>query len=107
MEIRQNFNTFIRDFDECIFIYNSKSTKELIVDKSGGIFLSQINREWKSLIAIINELAKKFIDVDKNELTSDAIEFFGYLQENGFIDIKDKESDYPYIKRIEKVQFHQ
>lgn len=91
MEIKQKFNTFIREFDECIFIYNSESTEELIVDKSGGLFLSQITREWKSLNVVINELAKIFDGTDKEEITSDAIDFFGYLQEKGFVDIKDNE----------------
>lgn len=97
MEIKLKFNTFIRKFDECIFIYNSETTEELIVDKSGGVFLFQITKEWKSLINITNDLLGIFENTNQEEITSDAIEFFLYLREKGFVDIRDDGIDYQDI----------
>lgn len=91
MEIRLNFYTFVRKFDESVFVYNSKNAEELIVDKSGGIFLSSLSRDWKSLPSIVSDLYAMFIDVDRDELAQDAANFFNYLGIKGFLDFKDND----------------
>ena len=88
MEIKQEFNTFVRNLDGCVYVYNSKTKEDLFIDESGFIFLSQICREWKSLDLIVSGLLNLFNEVDKDELTSDVIEFFGYLNEKGFVEIR-------------------
>lgn len=98
MEIKLKYNTFIREFDECVFIYNSETTEELIVDKSGGVFLFQLTRDWKPLTNIVKDLLRIYNDTNQDEITNDAIEYFLYLQEKGFIDIKNNGIDLPNIK---------
>ena len=56
MEIKQKFHTFIRDIDEYTYICNSLINRDLIVDFSGQIILSQVSREWKSLDVIVDNL---------------------------------------------------
>lgn len=98
MEIKLKYNTFIRKFDECVFIYNSETAEELIVDPSGGVFVSQITREWKSLSDVTNNMLKIFTNANQEEITNDAVEFFLYLQEKGFVDIKNNSINFQDIK---------
>lgn len=49
MEIRQEFNTFVRNIEGRAYIYNSKTKEELFIDENGFYFLSQICREWRIL----------------------------------------------------------
>lgn len=88
MEIRQEFNTFVRNIDGCAYIYNSKTKEELFIDENGFYFLSQICREWRPLGSIVDGLLEIFNKVDRDELTNDTIDFFKYLNEKGFVEIK-------------------
>ena len=76
MEIKQKFHTFIRDIDEYTYICNSLINRDLIVDFSGQIILSQVSREWKSLDVIVDNLLNVYKDVEKDILMSDVVWFF-------------------------------
>lgn len=89
MEIKQKYHTFIRNIDENTYICNSLINKDLIVDYSGQIVLSQISREWKSLDVIVDSLLNIYIDVEKDVLMSDVVNFFRELNYLGFIEIRD------------------
>lgn len=89
MEIKQKYHTFIRNIDENTYICNSLINKDLIVDYSGQIVLSQISREWKSLDVIVDSLLNIYLDVEKDVLMSDVVNFFRELNYLGFIEIRD------------------
>lgn len=89
MEIKQKFHTFIRDIDEYTYICNSLINRDLIVDFSGQIILSQVSREWKSLDVIVDNLLNVYKDVEKDILMSDVVDFFRELNDLGFIEIRD------------------
>lgn len=104
LDIRQKFNTFIRDFDESVYLFNSETKKDLFVDKSGGVFLSQLNREWKSLDSIVDALLQLFHHVQRDVLWNDAIEFYGYLYHKGFLEIRNDgiENSIPEVSGLDE-----
>ena len=101
---RQKFDTFIRIYDGNVgYIVSKSDFGDRVTEGSGAVFFAALSREPKSLDALTDEIAEKFIDVDKNVLKNDIAEFYGILEEDGFIvsgettdelDSKDKRFSY-------------
>jgi radical SAM protein with 4Fe4S-binding SPASM domain len=85
MLYRQKFDTFIRIYDDVGYITNRSDFGDRVVDQSGAVFLKALSREPKSLEDISAEIGASFIDVDRETLKNDIIEFYGILEEDGFI----------------------
>lgn len=60
---------------------------EIVVSKSGMVFLEVLDRRAKSLDQIVSELKNVFKDEYTESLRTDSLEFYTYLKEKGFIDI--------------------
>jgi MoaA/NifB/PqqE/SkfB family radical SAM enzyme len=86
MLYRQRFDTFIRIYDGNVgYIVNKSNFGDRVTEGSGAVFLAALSREPKSLEALTDEIAQKFIAVDKDIIKNDVIEFYGILEEDGFI----------------------
>jgi len=107
MFYRQKFDTFVRIYDGNIgYIVNKSDFSDRVTEGSGAVFLAALSREPKSLNILIDEIAQKFINVEKNVLQKDIVEFYEILVEDGFIvsgktveelDRKDKRFSYSDI----------
>lgn len=60
---------------------------EKFVSQSGAVMLSVLDRVPKHIDDIVNELFEIFIGVDKETLKVDAIEFFQYFFDKGYLSI--------------------
>lgn len=58
---------------------------EKYISESGAVMLSMLDRTPKHIDVIVNRLLQVFIDVDYDTLKHDAIEFFQYLTEEGYV----------------------
>ena len=86
MLYRQNFDTFIRIYDGNVgYIISKKSFSDRVTEGSGAIFLAALSREPKSLDSLTDEIVQKFIDVEKDVLQKDIVDFYGILEKDGFI----------------------
>jgi len=86
MFYRQKFDTFIRIYDGDVgYIVNKSNYNDRVTEGSGALFFAALSRNPKSIDALTDEIAQKFSDVEKNELQKDIVEFFGILEDDGFI----------------------
>jgi len=86
MFYRQKIDTFIRIYNENIgYIVNINGFSDRITEGSGAVFLAALSREPKSIDVITCEIAQKFIDVEKEILQRDIIDFYEILEEDDFI----------------------
>ncbi|GHV64580.1 hypothetical protein FACS1894199_03180 [Bacteroidia bacterium] len=107
MLYRQKFDTFIRIYDDIGYICSKKDYGDRVVDQSGAVFLTALSRRVQSIEVLTATIAAKFINVDKDTLQRDAVEFYAMLEEDGFVvsgeteaslDAKDKRFSYSDIK---------
>ena len=85
MLYRQNFDTFIRIYEDVGYIVNKSNFKDHVTDKSGSVFLKALSRKPKSIDELVKEISSAFINIDMSVLKQDAIDFFQLLEEDGFI----------------------
>lgn len=85
MFYKQKFDTFIRAYDDIGYIVNKGNFNDQVTDYVGSIFLRSISREPKELNEIVQEISAFFNVSDTNEIKRDVIEFYGELEDNGFI----------------------
>jgi radical SAM protein with 4Fe4S-binding SPASM domain len=85
MLYRQKFDTFIRIYDDIGYITNQSNFGDRVVSQSGAIFLSVLSRVPQPLDALAEKIAKSFIGVGIDTIKQDAKEFYGMLEEDGFI----------------------
>ncbi|MDR0272099.1 MAG: PqqD family peptide modification chaperone, partial [Clostridiales bacterium] len=108
MFYRQKFDTFIRIYDGSVgYFVNKSNNSDRVTEESGAVFLAALSREPKTLNALSDEIAEKFMDVEKDTLKNDIVEFYGILEEDGFIvsgetkeelDRKDKRFSYSALE---------
>ncbi len=86
MLYRQKYDTFIRIYDGNVgYIVNKSNFGDRVTEGSGAVFLAALSREPKSLDTLTNEIAQKYLAVDKDIIKNDVVEFYGILEEDGFI----------------------
>ena len=86
MLYRQKIYTFIRIYDGNVgYIVSKNNFNDRITERSGAVFLAVLTREPKSLDTLTDEIAQKFIAVERNVLQEDIVEFYRILEEDGFI----------------------
>ncbi|GHV69055.1 hypothetical protein FACS1894199_17210 [Bacteroidia bacterium] len=107
MLYRQKFDTFIRIYDDIGYICSKKDYGDRVVDQSGAVFLSALSRRAQSIEELTGTIAAKFVNVDKDALQHDVVEFYAMLEEDGFVisgeteaalDAKDKRFSYSDIE---------
>ena len=104
MLFRQKFDTFIRIYDSNVaYIVNKSNNSDRVTEGSGAFFFAALSRKPQSLDSLVDQIARKYNDVGKNILKKDIIEFFGMLEDDGFIvsgetveelDLKDRRFSY-------------
>ena len=83
---RQKFDTFIRVYDgEVGYLTNRGNFKDMVADASGAVFLRALSRQPRPFAEMLRELQESFSGVEPGELARDAAEFYGKLEEDGFI----------------------
>lgn len=110
MLYRQKFDTFVRVYDGTVgYIVSKSNFSDRVTEGSGAVFLAALSREPKSMEELVDEIALKFIDVDKDVLKNDITEFYGILEEDGFIvsggtpeELDDKDKRFSYSSLIPK-----
>jgi radical SAM protein with 4Fe4S-binding SPASM domain len=93
MLLKLKKDSFVRIYKDTGYIINKFSFADRVMDQSGAVFLRALSREPKPLEELVKFIALNFIDADINEITKDAIEFFGILEDEGFIISGETESD--------------
>lgn len=95
MYVMLNKNSFFRSYGEYGYITNQLTNLDRLYNESGKVFLEHITREPKSIEEITDSLYKLFIDVDKNQLKEDLVEFIKDLEADYFVvTYEDKEKIY-------------
>ena len=86
MLYRQKFDTFIRIYDgEVGYIVNKSNNADRVTEGSGVAFFAVLSREPKSLAILTEELVQIFQGIDRNVLQKDIVDFFGILEDDGFV----------------------
>jgi len=85
MYYKQKFDTFIRVYDDIGYITNKSNFSDRVTDASGTIFLRALSREPKDINVLSKEIASAFLDVQPEQILDDIIDFYGMLEEDGFI----------------------
>jgi len=85
MLLKQNKDTFIRQFSNFGYINNQLTKHDRTYNETGSDFLSKICRVPKEIDYIIQELLPLYQDISIDELKNDFIEFVTDLEKNGFV----------------------
>lgn len=106
MLVKQSKHSFIRTTANYGYITNQLTRHDRVYDETGAIILKQITREPEEIEKIIEKLSGAFIDVDRDQLKEDVLEFLQSLEEDKFIiignsleELNSKDEDFTY--RIE------
>lgn len=76
---------YFRKYGEIGYITRPIVTMEEVVDEVGAIFLGELGYEPKSIDDIVFFLSSVFVDVDKDKLKKDALEFYFNFVSDGFL----------------------
>lgn len=85
MLLKQNKDTFIRFYDDIGYIKNQRMDLDLVYNKTGKYYLSQITRESQDFDDIVDHLLPLFIGATRDQIKEDFGDFISYLESNGFI----------------------
>ena len=85
MLYRQKSDTFIRIYDTIGYITNKSDFGDRVVSQSGAVFLSALSRTPQTFNDLAEKILKQFIGVDIETIKQDAKEFYGILEQDGFI----------------------
>ena len=110
--IFRNYESFGYITDNRNFGYKKADNDEIdvgdkIVSQSGAVFLSVLDQKPQTLDDIAKKINLQFTNVDIETIKNDAIEFYGILEQDGFIisgetlqecDEKDSIFSYKYLK---------
>lgn len=109
MFVRQSKNSFIRTTSHYGYVINQLSYHDRVYDETGAEFLKQITRDPKSIDKITADLSNTYINIDKETLKKDVIEFIDSLKEDGFVvtgdsieELNNKDIDFTYDTEIPK-----
>ena len=104
MFYKQKRNVFIRIYDEVGYIINKSNLKSKITNKTGAVFLKSLSREPQLFSDLVKIISNSFSRVEIDVLTKDVKEFFGYLEEEGFIvsgetmlELENKDVSFSYL----------
>ncbi len=64
---------------------NENDIGDKIVSQSGAVFLSALGKKPQTLNDIVKKISMEFTNVDIETIKNDAIEFYGMLEQDGFI----------------------
>ena len=96
-------DSFIRIYDEIGYIYNQRSSKDLVYDKFGKFFLKFLTRKAQSVDSIVKLLQDVFVDTSYEELKRDFTAFACQLEIDGFVIIGNNEEE--IISKIPKFSY--
>ena len=85
MLYRQKKDTYIRNYDGVGYITSTGLFNDLVVNQSGAVFLSVLERKAQTLEQLVEKIYPYFIGVDKKTLFEDAKEFYDILVTDGFL----------------------
>jgi radical SAM protein with 4Fe4S-binding SPASM domain len=85
MLYRQKFDTFIRIYGDVGYITNKSDFSDLAVESSATVFLAALSRVPQTPDELAVKIAKSFIGADAEIVKNDAVEFYGTLEDDGFI----------------------
>ena len=85
MFYKQKKDTYIRKYDGLGYITSTGMFNDRIVNDSGAIFLTALNRTPQSLDQLVDKIYPQFVDVDRETIVSDERDFYEILVEDGFI----------------------
>lgn len=79
-------DSYIRDIGEYGYIVNTELYNDLVVDKSGSVFLKALsNKKPQSLDELSKKIAKSFKKTTANDIKNDVKEFFDMLVDDGYV----------------------
>lgn len=97
MFFKQKSNILFRNYESFGYItdnrnFGYKQTNDIenyigdkILSESGSVFMSVLSREPQNIDELVEKIKKKFTDVDVETIKSDALEFYSFLERDGFI----------------------
>lgn len=93
--VRQSKNSFIRIYDGGLlgYINNQLTRHDRTYDEIGADFLSQLSRQPKDIVDIVNNLCPLYTNADKDEVYGDFLEFVKDLAEHKFVVIGETEDE--------------
>lgn len=91
--VRQFKDTFIRKFGDIGYITNQLTKHDRVYDEVGALFLERITRAPKPIDAIIDELYPSFVDVSRDTIRHDFVEFVDDLEKDLFVVTGEAEED--------------
>ena len=86
MFVRQSRNTFIRFYDDKVYITNQMTRYDRVYNETGADFLSNVNRAPQNVDSIIDKLLNLYGDsVSREQLSNDFYRFIADLENNFFL----------------------
>lgn len=93
MLLIQNKDTFIRFYEDIGYIKNQRLNLDLVYNKTGKYYLSQISRQPQEFDEVVNRLENMFFGATKEMIEKDFRNFSSYLDSCGFITIGKDENE--------------
>ena len=85
MKYRQKKDTYIRNYDGIGYITSTGLFNDRIVNHSGTVFLTALNRSSQTIDELVDKIYPQFVGVEKDIIKADAIEFYDALVQDGFL----------------------
>lgn len=86
MLVRQTKNTFIRFYDDEVYIMNQMTRYDRVYNETGADFLHEISRTPKNIDVILNNLLELYGDsVSRENLSDDFLSFVNDLENHYFL----------------------
>ena len=83
--VRQCKDTFIRKFGDIGYITNQLTKHDRVYDEIGAVFLDKISRIAKPIEEIVDEIYPLFVDISKDTIYQDFVEFVNDLEDESFL----------------------
>jgi len=74
-----------RNFGYILLGHDENFIGDKILSESGAVFFSVLKRQPQAIEELAKRIEKKFVDVDIKTIENDAREFYGILEQDGFI----------------------
>lgn len=97
--------SYIKCTENCIYIANQSTGKQIIYDANCEDFVKEITRTPQEINDVVHKISLCFNDVDISIIYNDFVEFLNLLSEEGFVIIADNLVDIK-LKENESINLH-
>lgn len=77
--------SFFRKFENIGYLFNEITRKDLVLDESGAVFLSELGRKAEAISALAQRIAAKFVNAEPATIERDLRELLLQLEADGFV----------------------